>query len=165
MLNNGIKGLKNLDKFLKALLPKTDEEKKIIWDNALFVPDANILLNLYKYTEETRTEFIIIMRSVKDKLWIPHQVALEFLHNRSSKIQEQVTDYENHLKALAQAKDAAKKELDKTLNGIKKPFRRMDLDNVKKEIDDFFDDVMKKVQKKNEKAPSFHEKILCWITF
>lgn len=144
-----------MDKLLKALLPKTMLDKILIWNNAIIVPDANILLNLYKYSEATRSEFVTIIKTVREKLWLPHQVALEFLYNRSKKIHEQITDYQNHINALSAAKEAAKKELDRSLNGIKKPFRKMDLDDINNEIEIFFHGITERIKKANMDNPNY----------
>ena len=46
---------------------------------------ANVLLNLYRYNDETRNEFIKIIKFYKKRLWIPYQVGLEF-HRRREEI-------------------------------------------------------------------------------
>ncbi|MGL1302122.1 PIN-like domain-containing protein [Vibrio parahaemolyticus] len=53
-----------------------------IWSEAHFVLDANVLLNLYRYSDATRTELEHSINSVKDKVYITHQAAKEFLSNR-----------------------------------------------------------------------------------
>ena len=44
-----------------------------LWSEGLFVPDTNIRLSLYL------TELLSVIRSGKDRLWLPHQVAHEHL--------------------------------------------------------------------------------------
>src|SRR5699024_5390026 len=68
------------------------EKKDIssIWkDKAiLFDFDTNVLLNLYKYDEKTRNDFINVIKSVEDRIWIPFHVGLEYHRNRMIKIKE-----------------------------------------------------------------------------
>lgn len=81
----------------------TDEEINNLWENALFVFDANILLNLYRYSDETRDDFFKILEKIKDRIWIPHQSANEFFDNRLNVISQQEKSYEeatNSLKAI-----------------------------------------------------------------
>jgi hypothetical protein len=49
---------------------------------ALVVVDANVLLNLYRYNESTRTDLLGVLRRLEDRLWAPHQVLTEFWRNR-----------------------------------------------------------------------------------
>lgn len=73
------------EKLIQFYHPEGDFFKKL-WDEALIVPDANILLNLYRYDEKTRTEFLEILDKLKERLWVPHQVALEYQKNRINEI-------------------------------------------------------------------------------
>lgn len=78
----------------------SEEEIQNLWDNALFTLDANILLNLYRYSDETKTEFIKILRKLKDRIWIPNQSAHEFFENRLNVISQQEKSYEETISAL-----------------------------------------------------------------
>ncbi len=72
---------------------RTDEELERIWDEGLFVLDANVLLNLYRYSKKTREEFLGVLRGVRNRLWIPHRVAEEFLSGRLGAIRDQKKAY------------------------------------------------------------------------
>lgn len=81
----------------------SEKEINELWENALFVFDANILLNLYRYSNETREDFFKILEKIKDRIWIPHQSASEFFDNRLNVISQQEKSYEdatNSLKAI-----------------------------------------------------------------
>ncbi len=81
----------------------TDKEINNLWGDSLFVFDANILLNLYRYSDETRDDFFKILEKVKDRIWIPHQSASEFFDNRLNVISQQEKSYEeatNSLKSI-----------------------------------------------------------------
>lgn len=67
----------------------TDEEFDRMWREGLFVVDANVLLNLYRYSRETRGELLRLLGALGDRLWIPHQVAQEFLRRRIGVIHQQ----------------------------------------------------------------------------
>lgn len=82
------------------------ESLKGIWDECLFVLDANVLLNLYRYSAETSFELFEIFTLLQDRLWVPHQVAKEYLSNRVSAISQQVKVYDDALKGLAELKKA-----------------------------------------------------------
>ena len=78
----------------------TKDESKDLWKNALFTLDANILLNLYRYSDNTRNGFFEILNKIKDRIWIPHQSAQEFFNNRLDVISQQEKSYEETISDL-----------------------------------------------------------------
>ncbi|MFJ9873114.1 PIN-like domain-containing protein [[Kitasatospora] papulosa] len=44
--------------------------------------DANVLLNLYRSNERTREDTFSVLQRLRERLWIPHQVLVEFWRNR-----------------------------------------------------------------------------------
>jgi hypothetical protein len=60
----------------------TEDEFSELWNGCLFAFDANVLLNLYRYSLETSNEFLTILSEISDRLWIPHQAALEYQRRR-----------------------------------------------------------------------------------
>lgn len=78
----------------------TREEIENLWKNALFIFDANILLNLYRYSDETREEFFRIIDIIKDRIWLTNQAAYEFFENRLTVISKQEKSYEEAEKSL-----------------------------------------------------------------
>lgn len=72
--------------------PVSEAQLNKLWAGALIVVDANTLLNLYRYNEGAREAMLRALEILKDRLWIPYQVAHEFHTNRPSVIrtQEQV---------------------------------------------------------------------------
>lgn len=63
----------------------TEESINKIWNDSLIVFDTNVLLNLYRYNDDARDEFIKVIRFYNERLWIPYQVGLEF-HRRREEI-------------------------------------------------------------------------------
>ena len=74
----------------KEYYKPTEKEFKYLWDNCEFIFDANVLLNIYRYSSETTEEFLDVLKNVQDRIWLPHQAALEYQRNRFSVIEEQV---------------------------------------------------------------------------
>ncbi|MCE9662970.1 PIN-like domain-containing protein [Halomonas sp. M5N1S17] len=89
---------------MKDLFPGHFKESEIrlreIWGTSLFVFDANILLNLYRYSDTTRSEFLRILEKIKDRAWIPHRAAEEYLNNRLSVIDQQERSYDETQKSI-----------------------------------------------------------------
>lgn len=62
--------------------PRRDRNFQEIWSNCVFVFDANVLLNIYRYQADTRDQLLSIIEKIKPRIWIPYHVALEFNRNR-----------------------------------------------------------------------------------
>lgn len=69
------------DKFA-GWYPKSATEAAALWDNAIFVPDANVLLHCLRHPATVRDELLRLFDVLKSSLWIPYQVGLEFHRNR-----------------------------------------------------------------------------------
>lgn len=73
---------------------ENERDLRGIWDSSLFVFDANILLNLYRYSDTTRNEFLRLLTKIKNRSWIPHRSAEEYLNNRLTVIDQQEKSYD-----------------------------------------------------------------------
>lgn len=58
------------------------EQEEILVSNATIVFDTSSICQLYCLTEETKKTMVDILRSLKDRLWMPAQVFLEYSKNR-----------------------------------------------------------------------------------
>ena len=84
-----------------------------IWDNSLIVFDTNVLLSLYRCNEASRIEIIELLKSYKNRLWIPYQIALEFHRNREGEIQRTLKSYSMLSQTLeSNIRDAFKKAIE-----------------------------------------------------
>lgn len=73
-----------------------------LWKNGIFALDANVLLNLYRYSPETRTELENALVGIKDKLFVTHQAAKEFLKNRVIVTASQAEEYTKASRAITE---------------------------------------------------------------
>lgn len=80
----------------------TDSEFTILWDNCIFSFDANVLLNLYRYSTSTCDELLDILDKISDRLWLPFQVGQEYQENRLEVIQKQRNAYGDIQKYIVQ---------------------------------------------------------------
>lgn len=94
--------MKELKELFVEYCPLGQANIQEIWASALIVLDANILLNLYRYTDESREGLLEILESHKlcERLWLPFQAALEFHQNRALVIAEQAVPYQKIVAAL-----------------------------------------------------------------
>lgn len=62
--------------------PKSSAQASALWANAIFVPDANVLLHCLRHPATVREELLRLFDVLKASLWIPYQIGLEFHRNR-----------------------------------------------------------------------------------
>ena len=79
---------KNMREAFKGLNLYSKETYEDIWENATIVLDTNILLNLFRYSKDTRKEFFTVLNSYKSRLWLPYQVIREYYKNRDKVIKD-----------------------------------------------------------------------------
>lgn len=73
----------------------TKAETKALWNEADFIFDTNVLLNLYRMSAETSREMREILSPIKSRLFLPHQVGVEFFRHAESEIAKQVNAFES----------------------------------------------------------------------
>lgn len=98
----------------RGFLGYDEEEFSELWRNALFVVDTNILINFYKYSSKASTNSLYsILIRIRDlgRLWIPHQVAMEYFFNYESNMFKQFEGYDVLGKDLKKLKGNAEKVL------------------------------------------------------
>jgi hypothetical protein len=73
----------------------TRDDFERLWKEALIAYDASALLNIYGYSEDTRSDLIGVIRHYADRSRLPYQFALEYARNRISTIVKQIKNYQN----------------------------------------------------------------------
>jgi hypothetical protein len=68
----------NMKSSFAGYYPPTPDEYERLWREATIVLDTNVLLHLYRLPTSARDESLTVLELLRDRLWIPYQVALEF---------------------------------------------------------------------------------------
>ncbi|WP_378106193.1 PIN domain-containing protein [Chryseobacterium sp. sg2396] len=97
------------NKFKGYYKPLPDDLKKI-WDNAIFIFDTNVLFDFYRYSNDTVEILFTIFEKIKDNIWIPNWVGLEYHRGLEDRIKEQVEHYTSSIKELKSFCDRIKKQ-------------------------------------------------------
>jgi len=66
----------------EAWFPPVADRARMAIKEGLVVIDTNVLLNLYKYDPDVTHQWFDIFEKLGSRLWIPHQVLVEFWKNR-----------------------------------------------------------------------------------
>ena len=119
----------------------TANEFEELWKDALFVLDTNVLLDLFRYSEETVLSMIETIKKIKNRIWIPYRVSLEYHRNLNEVISTQINNYKKTIETL--------EEFKKQLEAKKgHPFLAKALHEEIQEFCNKFDDEL--IKKKNE---------------
>ncbi|WP_146763137.1 PIN-like domain-containing protein [Micromonospora noduli] len=93
------------DGFEHYLVPDAEAIKVAITEG-LVVLDSNVLLELYRFAGPARTELFEVLEQIGERLWIPHQVRLEFHRNRLSVMSSQEESYQDVLKTIDEVRQS-----------------------------------------------------------
>jgi len=145
-----------------SFYPLTKEQFSELWDSCLFVPDANVLLDLYRYSPDTRDELIDIFKKCSDRLWVPHQVASEYLTRRTEVILTQVSLYDKAKKIIQRLVDNAQEEINKYFTFRLHPF--LEKEDFLEKIKNALAEVDKKIDEKKQEHPDLFNNDYIWDT-
>lgn len=91
---------------MKEIFPgynkKNTKEIKELWDNGIICFDANVLLNLYRYSNDTRKALLDLISKFSSQICLPHQSALEYNRNRYEVISDQEKAYKDFISKIGQ---------------------------------------------------------------
>jgi hypothetical protein len=84
----------------------TEADYVSLLTEGLVVPDTNVFLNLYRYSEQTRTSLLTVLAALGDRLWVPRHVMVEFWRLRETVLLDP-RDTDKTAKDLADRRDEA----------------------------------------------------------
>lgn len=75
-----------------------------VWNNGVLTLDANVLLDLYRYHEQTRENLLKAIESWNGRVWLSNQAAEEFFRNRKKVIVSGEKAFKEALSRVEEAK-------------------------------------------------------------
>jgi hypothetical protein len=139
----------------KTFYSLNDQDYKSLWENCIFVFDANVLLNLYRYTDSTKNQLLKIFEQIKDRIWLPYQVTLEYHFNRLTVIQSQVDSYESISKLIEKKSIKLMNDLNEELKDYKKRHPRIDVGSIIQSLDTSFSELASDIKKLENDHPDY----------
>jgi hypothetical protein len=134
-----------------------EQELQKHWQEDIFSFDANVLLNLYRYTPKTRDAFFDLLDKIKDRVWISYQVAFEYQKNRLVVINKQHIAYTEIRNLLIDKKG----EIEAKLNDYKRhPY--LQTEELKKQIQSAFESINKDISKLEKSHPDYLQDDPTW---
>lgn len=120
-----------------------DEYKSVLKDG-LVVLDTNALLDLYRYHDSTRKDFLNLYASLGNHLWIPHQVMQEFFERRPDVLDERATSLSETINDLQGRIQQYRERIATWANRVNLP--EADRDSVLRIIDNASAQVEKRIR-------------------
>ncbi|GAB5518808.1 MAG: hypothetical protein RhofKO_10590 [Rhodothermales bacterium] len=100
--------------------PLSTEQIDKLWEKAVFVFDANVLLNFFRYSPATRLDLEKVLSKIERRIWIPYHVGLEYHRNRHTAQRTQVSEYEQIRKKVGTALSSVQKAFSEHRTAIAK---------------------------------------------
>lgn len=122
-----------------------------MFEAGIVVLDANVLLALYEVGSTARDEVFSALEVVANRLWIPHQAALEFSRNRKRVVVDRLSRFRSVRKtvksAAADAIDVLESAVDEVIklrdrNRTSRPWNLADAGLDRESLEDRLTDVM-----------------------
>jgi hypothetical protein len=157
----GVRHLKPDSSFLAPFLsfwrPNKKEVEAFV-QSAIIVLDTNVLLDLYRVTPQARNEILAVLEQTAERIFIPHQVALEFHQNRVKVAKDQLDFYVATRSGLDSLKSQA-------LQKISEFTKRCALPNKEKEslagpLEEAFKNAVDRIKSHQERFDLDEKKVL-----
>jgi len=132
--------------------PTPEDQINEIWETCLFSYDTNILLNFYRYTDQTRNKFIEVIDKLRDRSILTNHAAVEFHRNRLITIAGQTKAYDS----LCEFLNDKFKQIENELNQHKK-HTYIQSANIKNQFDKTFKRVNKDILKLKTEHPDLYK--------
>lgn len=138
----------NMKSLFPGFYPPSQEDFVTLWENCIFVFDANVFLDLYRYTDETKDNIIQILNLIKDRIWLPYQVAYEFHKNMHEVILQQKSAYSKVRAILSKSQG----DITNALN-IYNKHSTIDKDQIIDKISTAFNEIYAELENKESNHP------------
>ncbi|MFC7760180.1 PIN domain-containing protein [Catellatospora bangladeshensis] len=118
------------EQFRHFLVPSKDDIQQA-FSSGLVVLDTNVLFSAYRYTSEASEQLLTVIEKMRDRVWIPHQVGLEFYRNRVNVVSDLRNGYSSLLAHVNQTSAKVTKELQERVNEL---FKRVSLSEEERSL-------------------------------
>lgn len=129
-----------MKEIFKWYFPHSQTKIKEFWDSGILTVDTNVLLDLYRYHQNTREALLESLNLFKGRAWVSHQVAEEFFRNRNGVILSSTTAFNETEKNLAEIRKGIEEPLKKVKSS------RIISDQIGKTLEEEIEVALKKAE-------------------
>lgn len=135
---------------LQEYYAPSDEELNDAWSRGVLTLDANVLLNAYRYSQETRETLLKVLKKYPGAIWVSYQAALEYQRNRIGVILAQETAYFDLQSALQKKSN----EIESILLSYKR-HSRIDTETISNLLSKALDNVAHRLKEQATQHPAY----------
>ncbi len=130
----------------------TENDIAGMWQEGIFAFDANMLLNVYQYSDKTEKSFFEVLRKLDNRIWVPYQAAYEYQERRLAVISEQHKAYQTVIRLLEE-------NLQSFVKGTKafEKHTHIDISQIRTNLKEAVDKIKSPIQKARSEHPKLHE--------
>ena len=127
-----------------------------LWNEAIFIFDTNVLLDLFRYSPNTRKELLDILEKLDDRIWIPHQFFYEYHRNKMTVHYTIADAYRQSEKQLEECSDIIRQQM----NLLKDKFQNLknrtgvEIDTRIDKVDAIFEEIQSQLSNSREQHES-----------
>lgn len=140
----------------------TTEDIQSALKNGIVALDTNVLLNLYRYNEQTVDDLLAVASAVGERLFVPHQVVREFWRNRQGVIAGLGSASKDAQNALAKNATSTKDAIARWAKSVALPDEHRQ--QLAESVDDFYEELRNRVGNEPVKvsphAPTSRDELL-----
>ncbi len=132
----------------------SETDYEAVLNSGLVVPDANVLLNLYRYNRPGQDALLDVLEKLAERIWVPHQVMREFWRNRESALRDPRETATKAIEQINEAGDAIQKAIRTWKNRIALPEDQEP--ELERQVSGFVAELARKVESLTDTAPESH---------
>jgi len=139
----------------KWYFPLDEKDISSIWEEGVLTLDTNVLLDLYRYHENTRKALLRSLKDFNGRIWICGQVAEEFFRNRKQVIVTSGSGYNDAERCIADIQKTCETSILKLKNNRIMPDEFSD--RLNKAIDGVLSDSRQRIEDSRNEHPNYLE--------
>lgn len=139
-----------MKELFKWYFPHSSAQIQEIWDNGILTVDTNVLLDLYRYNQNTRKALLESLNLFNGRAWISNQVAEEFFRNRNGVILSSTNSFNDAERNLAELTKVVEEPIKKLKSN------RTISDSIGKIVEQSFEEAIKNAAAEIENLKSLY---------
>jgi PIN like domain len=120
-----------------------------LWTESTFAIDANVLLDLYRFSSAIREKLLSTFEGLRDRVWIPHTAVAEYHRNRLKVVSDTFEPYRKIREACVKNRD----ETLATLNQYTSKHPFIEIEEVRQTLRTAFDTVIQNLDDAAKSSP------------
>ena len=127
-----------------------------LWNEAVFVFDTNVLLDLFRYSQNSRKDLLGILEKLDDRIWIPHQFFYEYHRNKMTVHYTIADAYIQGEKQLEKCSSNVREQMNSLRNVLQSLKNRtgVEIDPRIEKVDEIFAEIQSELSRSKEQHQS-----------